>query len=78
MKHYTVGYHDYELHTHEICEYADNTFDAMQHAKEDVPFLKDHPQYIDEVLREHSNRTDILIILQDRLERYERTIRLLK
>ena len=37
--------------------------------------MKDYEkQIIDEVLREHSNRTDILIILQDRLERYERTI----
>ena len=37
--------------------------------------MKDYEkQIIDEVLREHSNRTDILIILQDRIERYERTI----
>ena len=35
-------------------KYADNTFDAIQHAKEDVPFLKDHPQYIDEVLLENT------------------------
>ena len=47
MSHYTVGYHDQQRHHFEICEYADNTFDAIQHAKEDVPFLKNHPQYID-------------------------------
>ena len=52
MSHYTIGYHDQQRHHFEICEYADNTFDAIQHAKEDVPFLKDHPQYIDEVLLE--------------------------
>ena len=52
MSHYTIGYHDRQRHHFEICEYADNTFDAIQHAKEDVPFLKDHPQYIDEVLLE--------------------------
>ena len=52
MSHYTIGYHDQQRHHFEICEYAENTFDAMQHAKEDVPFLKDHPMYIDEVLLE--------------------------
>ena len=52
MSHYTVGYHDQQRHHFQICEYAENTFDAIQHAKEDVPFLKDHPQYLDEVLLE--------------------------
>ena len=54
MSHYTIGYNDQQRHHFEICEYADNTFDAIQHAKEDVPFLKDHPQYIDEVLLENT------------------------
>ena len=50
--HYTIGYHDLERNHHEICEYAEDSYDAMQHAKEDVPFLKSHPHYIDEVMRE--------------------------
>ena len=54
MSHYTVGYHDKERHHFQICEYADSTFDAIQHAKEDVPFLRQHPQYIDELLLENS------------------------
>ena len=59
QRHYTVGYHDQQRHHFEICEYADNTFDAIQHAKEDVPFLKDHPQYIDEVLREDNESSKL-------------------
>ena len=59
MSHYTVGYHDQQRHHFESCEYADNTFDAMQHAKEDVPFLKDHPMYIDEVLREDNESSKL-------------------
>ena len=55
--HYTIGYHDKQRKHHEICEYADNTFDAIQHAKEDVPFLKAHPHYIDEVLREEDAKS---------------------
>tara|TARA_E500000331_G_C17240501_1_gene706773 strand:+ start:728 stop:889 length:162 start_codon:yes stop_codon:yes gene_type:complete len=50
MKHYTVGYHDYELHTHEICEYADNSYTAGKDAIEDVPYLHDHPNAIDYIL----------------------------
>ena len=59
MSHYTIGYHDQQRHHFEICEYADNTFDAIQHAKEDVPFLKDHPQYIDEVLLHQYTEDDL-------------------
>ena len=39
--HYTIGYDDFQRKHHEICEYAENTYDAMKHAKEDVPFLKE-------------------------------------
>ena len=59
MSHYTVGYHDQQRHHFEICEYADSSFDAMQHAKEDVPFLKEHPHYIDEVLREDYESSEL-------------------
>ena len=47
QKHYTVGYHDTELRHHEICEYAVDSYEAIQHSKEDVPYLKDHPHFVD-------------------------------
>ena len=52
MSHYTVGYHDQQRHHFEICEYADNSFDAVQHAKEDVPYIHDHPNCIDRCTNE--------------------------
>lgn len=51
MTHYTVGYHDTELKTHEICEYAESAYDAIEHSKEDVPFLEGHPHFIDYCLK---------------------------
>tara|TARA_B100001996_G_scaffold9401_1_gene7919 strand:- start:1285 stop:1446 length:162 start_codon:yes stop_codon:yes gene_type:complete len=50
MSHYTVGYHDAEMHHLEICEYAENSYEAIEHAKEDVPYLKEHPHYIESAL----------------------------
>ena len=47
QKHYTVGYHDSQLHHHEICEYAVDSFEAIQHSKEDVPALREHPSFVD-------------------------------
>ncbi len=47
QKHYTVGYHDTEHHKYEICEYAMSAYDAIQHSKEDVSYLKEHPHFID-------------------------------
>jgi hypothetical protein len=46
-KHYTVGYHDSQLRHLEICEYAVDSYEAIQDAKEDVPFLREHPHFID-------------------------------
>ena len=46
-KHYTVGYHDTEHHHFEICEYAVDSYEAIQHSKEDVPYLKEHPHFVD-------------------------------
>ena len=46
-KHYTVGYHDNQLHKYEICEYAMSAYDAIQNSKEDVPALKEHPHFVD-------------------------------
>ena len=44
---YTVGYHDKEQHHLEICEYATDAYEAIAHSKEDVPYLKEHPHFID-------------------------------
>ena len=45
--HYTIGYHDDHNHRKEICEYANGSYEAIQQAKEDVPYLKEHPHFID-------------------------------
>ena len=47
QKHYTVGYHDNQLQHHEICEYAMSAYDAIEHSKEDVSYLGEHPHFID-------------------------------
>ena len=47
LTHYTVGYHDAQQEHHEICEYAKDSYDAIQHAKEDILYLKEHPSFID-------------------------------
>ena len=47
QKHYTVGYHDLQHKHHEICEYAMSAYDAIQHSKEDVSYLREHPHFID-------------------------------
>ena len=47
QKHYTVGYHDAQEHHHEICEYAEDAYSAIEHSKEDVSYLKEHPHFID-------------------------------
>ena len=50
--HYIVGYHDYEMHTHEVCEYAKDSFEARSEAIEDVPYIHEHPNCIDYILEE--------------------------
>ena len=47
QNHYTVGYHDNQLHHYEICEYAMSAYEAIQHSKEDVSYLKEHPHFVD-------------------------------
>ena len=51
-RHYTVGYHDTQLHHYEICEYASDSYNAIQNSKEDVPYLKEHPHFIDYCMKE--------------------------
>ncbi len=50
--HYTVGYHDAHQHHYEICEYATDSYSAIEHAKEDVPYLREHPHCIDRCTNE--------------------------
>ena len=52
LTHYTVGYHDTELQQHEICEYAEDAYEAIQNSKEDVPILREHPLFINYALKE--------------------------
>ena len=47
QKHYIVGYHDTEYQHHEICEYAVDSYEAIAHSKEDVPYLREHPHFVD-------------------------------
>ena len=47
MSHYTVGYHNTDRKNFEIYEYADSAYEAIEHSKEDVSFLKEHPHFID-------------------------------
>ena len=47
LTHYTVGYHDTELHQYEICEYAVDAYEAIKNSKEDVSYLQEHPFFID-------------------------------
>ena len=52
LSHYTVGYHDAEQHQLEICEYASNSYEAIEHAKEDVPDIGAHPRFTDRCTNE--------------------------
>jgi len=52
VSHYTVGYHDLLQQHYEICEYAEDAYAAIQHSKEDVPALREHPLFIDYCLKE--------------------------
>ena len=36
MSHYTVGYHDNQNHHYEICEYAEDAYNAIKQAREDL------------------------------------------
>ena len=55
QKHYAVGYHDTEQHHFEICEYAVDSYNAIANSKEDVPYLKEHPSFIDYCVNEEIN-----------------------
>ena len=52
MSHYTVQYLDANRQHQSICEYAENAWEAKQHATEDVEYLHDHPNSIDSIINE--------------------------
>ena len=43
MSHYTLGWHDQQQKHYEISEYAIDAFEAVRNAREDVPYLREHP-----------------------------------
>ena len=55
MHHYTLArksWHDNQDVEHHICEYAEDSWHAAQYAREDVPYVKEHPYSLYEILRE--------------------------
>ena len=52
QKHYIFGYHHTQHQHHEICEYAVVSYHAIQNSKEDVPYLREHPSFIDYCTKE--------------------------
>ena len=46
MKHFSIAYIDEKNDSFEICEYAENADEAINHAMEDIPLLKVHKEYI--------------------------------
>ena len=55
QKHYTFGYHATEHHHYEICEYATDSYEAIQNSKEDGSYLMEHPHFIDYCTSEEVN-----------------------
>ena len=49
MSHYTLGWHDQLNEYHEIGEYATDAFEAVRHAREDVPYLQAHPFSLEKI-----------------------------
>ena len=50
MHHYSVEYHDSgDIHL-EIGTYANDAFEAASIAREDVPFLREHPNHVDKII----------------------------
>ena len=61
QRHYTVGYHDLQKHHYEICEYDTDSYEAIQHSKEDVPYLQEHPHFVDYCVTEEVNNISNLM-----------------
>ena len=43
MSHYTLGWHDQQNKHYEIGEYAEDAWEAVKHAREDLPDMKASP-----------------------------------
>ena len=43
MHHYELGYYDQKNQSYLMCEYAQDAFEAVRNAREDVPYLQAHP-----------------------------------
>ncbi len=52
MSHYTLGWHDQKNEHHEIGEYAEDAFEAAKFAREDIPYLHEHPFSLDSIKKE--------------------------
>ena len=49
MSHYTLSWHDQKNEHHEIGEYAEDAWEAVRNAREDVPYLHEHPFSLDSI-----------------------------
>ena len=49
MSHYTLSWHDQQNNHHEIGEYANDAFEAVRNAREDVPYPQVHPFSLDSI-----------------------------
>ena len=52
MSHYTLAWHDSQDIEQHICEYASDAFEAVKNAREDVPYLHEHPFSLYEIHKE--------------------------
>jgi hypothetical protein len=52
MSHYTLAWHDSQDTEQHICEYANDAFEAVKNAREDVPYLHEHPFSLESIKKE--------------------------
>ena len=51
MSHYTLSWYD-QQNEYQICEYANDAFEAVRNAREDVPYLHEHPFSLESIKKE--------------------------
>ena len=59
MSHYTLSWHDQQNNYHEIGEYANDAFEAVRNAREDVPYLHEHPFSLETIKKEERDEREI-------------------
>ena len=81
MKHFSIAYIDEKNDSFEICEYAENADEAINHAMEDIPLLKVHKEYIYRCTNEsaldwmyHNNIKEDLPNKKDHLHKDKKTL----